>query len=111
MKPEKNKSVNLVSFSEGKLSEVTPLTVPITQPLAVLKGDFASITEQLQQWQDSSQQPPVWLDIEITSDEYLHDIQRKKFSSRPNRCRWKCCWCVAVAPSVNAFWPAFSGKR
>ncbi|WP_368746327.1 exonuclease SbcCD subunit D C-terminal domain-containing protein, partial [Klebsiella aerogenes] len=73
----KNKSVNLVSFSEGKLSEVTPLTVPITQPLAVLKGDFASITEQLQQWQDSAQQPPVWLDIEITSDEYLHDIQRK----------------------------------
>ena len=73
----KNKSVNLVSFSEGKLSEVTPLPVPITQPLAVLKGDFASITEQLQQWQDSAQQPPVWLDIEITSDEYLHDIQRK----------------------------------
>lgn len=76
MKPE-NKSVNLVSFSEGKLSEVTALTVPITQPLAVLKGDFASITEQLQQWQNSAQQPPVWLDIEITSDEYLHDIQRK----------------------------------
>lgn len=73
----KNKSVNLVSFNEGKLSEVTLLPVPITQPLAVLKGDFASISEQLQQWQDSAQQPPVWLDIEITSDEYLHDIQRK----------------------------------
>ncbi|XPE36451.1 exonuclease SbcCD subunit D C-terminal domain-containing protein [Shigella flexneri] len=24
-----------------------------------------------------SQEPPVWLDIEITTDEYLHDIQRK----------------------------------
>ncbi|WP_252383918.1 exonuclease SbcCD subunit D C-terminal domain-containing protein, partial [Escherichia coli] len=29
------------------------------------------------QWRDVSQEPPVWLDIEITTDEYLHDIQRK----------------------------------
>lgn len=73
----KNKSVNLVTFSNGRLTDVTPLVVPITQPLAVLKGDFASISEQLNQWQNNPQQPTVWLDIEITSDEYLHDIQRK----------------------------------
>ncbi|VUS82553.1 exonuclease subunit SbcD [Klebsiella spallanzanii] len=73
----KNKSVNLVTFSNGRLTDVTPLIVPITQPLAVLKGDFASISEQLNQWQNNPQQPTVWLDIEITSDEYLHDIQRK----------------------------------
>ncbi|WP_434636079.1 exonuclease subunit SbcD [Klebsiella sp. I138] len=73
----KSKSVNLVTFTDGHLTEVCPLTVPVTQPLAVLKGDFASISEQLTQWQDSPQQPVVWLDIEITSDEYLHDIQRK----------------------------------
>ena len=45
--------------------------------MAVLKGDLASITAQLEQWRDISQEPPVWLDIEITTDEYLHDIQRK----------------------------------
>lgn len=45
--------------------------------MAVLKGDLASITAQLEQWRDVSQEPPVWLDIEITTDEYLHDIQRK----------------------------------
>lgn len=73
----KSKSVNLVTFSDGHLSEVHPLTVPVTQPLAVLKGDFASISEQLTQWRDAPQEPVVWLDIEITSDEYLHDIQRK----------------------------------
>lgn len=73
----KSKSVNLVTFSDGHLSEVHPLTVPVTQPLAVLKGDFASISEQLTQWRDAPQDPVVWLDIEITSDEYLHDIQRK----------------------------------
>ncbi len=73
----KSKSVNLVTFADGHLSEVHPLTVPVTQPLAVLKGDFSSISEQLDQWRDAPQEPVVWLDIEITSDEYLHDIQRK----------------------------------
>lgn len=73
----KNKSVNLVTFTHGCLAEVTPLMVPVTQPLAVLKGDFASISAQLNQWRDNDSQPAVWLDIEITSDEYMHDIQRK----------------------------------
>lgn len=73
----KSKSVNLVTFTDGQLTEVLPLTVPVTQPLAVLKGDFSSISEQLTQWRDAPQEPVVWLDIEITSDEYLYDIQRK----------------------------------
>ena len=65
----KSKYVHLVTFSNGKLESVENLNVPVTQPMAVLKGDLASITAQLE--------PPVWLDIEITTDEYLHDIQRK----------------------------------
>ena len=73
----KPKSVHLVSFSEGKLSTVETLQVPVTQPLAVLKGDLASITAQLEQWRGVEQDPPVWLDIEITTDDYLHDMQRK----------------------------------
>lgn len=73
----KSKYVNLVTFTDGRLAEVTPLEVPVTQPLAVLKGDFASISAQLTSWQDAPPSPVTWLDIEITSDEYLHDIQRK----------------------------------
>ncbi|GCL82759.1 exonuclease [Escherichia coli] len=73
----KSKYVHLVTFSNGKLESVENLNVPVTQPMAVLKGDLASITAQLEQWRDISQEPPVWLDIEITTDEYLHDIQRK----------------------------------
>lgn len=73
----KSKCVHLVDFREGKLHRVEELTVPVTQPLAVLKGDLAAITTQLETWRNSTQAPPVWLDIEITTDEYLHDIQRK----------------------------------
>ncbi|SET14042.1 exonuclease subunit SbcD [Kosakonia radicincitans] len=73
----KRKSVNLVTFSDGKLAEVTPLDIPATQPLAVIKGDFAEICRQLEQWRDASTDTPVWLDIEIVSQEYLADMQRK----------------------------------
>lgn len=66
-----------MSFENGKLSAVEHLTVPVTQPLAVLKGDLAAITAQLEQWRGVQQEPPVWLDIEITTDDYLHDMQRK----------------------------------
>ncbi|MBU5900334.1 exonuclease SbcCD subunit D C-terminal domain-containing protein, partial [Vibrio cholerae O1] len=71
------KSVHLVSFSEGKLHAVETLAVPVTQPLAVLKGDLDTITAQLEQWRGATLNPPVWLDIEITTDDYLHDMQRK----------------------------------
>ncbi len=73
----KSKSVNLVTFSDGKLADVTPLDVPATQPLAVIKGDFAGICQQLEQWRNAPAQAPVWLDIEIISGEYLADMQRK----------------------------------
>ncbi|HDS9360084.1 TPA: exonuclease subunit SbcD [Enterobacter chengduensis] len=73
----KAKSVHLVTFADGRLSGVETLEVPVTQPLAVLKGDLAAITAQLEQWRDAEKNPPVWLDIEITTDEYLHDMQRK----------------------------------
>ncbi len=77
MKRAKRKSVNLVTFSDGKLAEVTALDIPATQPLAVIKGDFAEICRQLEQWRDASTDTPVWLDIEITTQDYLADMQRK----------------------------------
>ena len=44
----KAKSVHLVSFNDGRLSAVETLEVPVTQPLAVIKGDLAAITAQLE---------------------------------------------------------------
>ncbi len=73
----KPKCVHLVSFAQGKLDRVESLEVPVTQPMAVLKGDLAAISSQLEQWRGVEQTPPVWLDIEITTDEYLHDMQRR----------------------------------
>lgn len=72
----KVKSVYLVEFGEGKLQNVTALPVPVSQPLAVIKGSLSDIERQLEQWRDAPSAPKVWLDIEIATDEYLHDSQR-----------------------------------
>ena len=102
-----------VSFNEGKLSAVESLEVPVTQPLAVLKGDLAAITAQLEHWRGVEQNPPIWLDIEITTDDYLHDMQRKiqaltedlpvevLLVRRSREQREKFCWVRSVKRSAN----------
>lgn len=72
----KEKSVYLVEFTDGALAEVTALPVPVSQPLAVIKGSLIEIEQQLEKWRDMPAEPKVWLDIEIATDEYLHDSQR-----------------------------------
>ncbi len=72
----KEKSVSLVSFEDAALTEIKALPVPVTQPLALIKGSLAEIEQQLSIWRDAPEQPVTWLDIEVTTDEYLHDMQR-----------------------------------
>ncbi|PXW56103.1 exodeoxyribonuclease I subunit D [Grimontella sp. AG753] len=72
-----SKYVNLVTFSAGKLADVTALEVPVTQQLAVIKGDLESIRQQLEQWRGGPTDAPVWLDIEIATEDYMSDMQRK----------------------------------
>ncbi|PWW08276.1 exonuclease subunit SbcD [Mangrovibacter plantisponsor] len=71
------KMVLMVDFSEGELSAVTPLPVPVTQPLLMLKGSLESIKQQLEAWRDAPSTPVTWLDIELTTDQYLHDMQKQ----------------------------------
>ena len=71
------KSVFLVTFKAGKLANVESLEVPVTQQLATLKGSMTEISQQLQQFHNVSSDSKIWLDIEVTTDEYLNDIQRQ----------------------------------
>ena len=70
------KSVFLLDFSPTGLS-VTPLTIPLFQPMQVLKGSLAQITRQLSQFSAPDVTKPVLLDIEVTTQEYLSDLQRQ----------------------------------
>ncbi|ANI29488.1 exonuclease SbcD [Yersinia entomophaga] len=72
----KEKSVFLVEFSGQSLAGVETLTVPQWQPMQLIKGDLRQIEQQLAAFSQLSG-PPVWLDIEVATQDYLSDIQRR----------------------------------
>lgn len=72
----REKSVFLLEFST-RLESVTPLVIPPFQPMQMLKGAMAEIEQQLTAFHTYEGDLPVWLDIEITTQEYLSDLQRR----------------------------------
>lgn len=72
----KEKSVYLVEFSQQTLASVTPLFIPQFQPMQLIKGDLIQIEQQLAVF-SHHQGLPVWLDIEVATQDYLTDIQRR----------------------------------
>lgn len=74
---QRAKSVFLVTFAAGKLESVETLEVPVTQQLITLKGSLTEISQQLDQWRHTSCEPKIWLDIEVSTDEYLNDMQQQ----------------------------------
>ncbi|EPS4590689.1 exonuclease subunit SbcD [Providencia stuartii] len=71
------KSVCLVEFDGRELSQIHQLAIPIFQPLQTLKGSLADIQKQLHALSIEPDTPPVWLDIEVASQDYLADIQQR----------------------------------
>ena len=77
------KEVLLVDFKDGALNSVEPLSVPLFQPMQVIKGDLNSIEKQLAQFTvadiaDSEDSPlPTWLSIEVDTQDYLNDLQQR----------------------------------
>ena len=72
-----DKSVFLLELDQGGLQRVTPLPVPLFQPMKMLKGSLAQIEAQLAPFAAHQGERPVWLDIEVTTQEYLSDLQRR----------------------------------
>ncbi|EHD22770.1 MULTISPECIES: exonuclease subunit SbcD [Brenneria] len=71
------KSVYLVDLAPGGPPTVEALPVPVTQPMRLIKGDLAEIERQLAAFSDYQGEKPVWLDIEITTQDYLSDMQKR----------------------------------
>ncbi|WP_137221363.1 exonuclease subunit SbcD [Shewanella sp. MEBiC00475] len=75
---EANKSVFLVEFTDTKLSQVTPLMVPMFQPMQVVKGDLDSIEQQLKAFAPQTETTSMtWLSIEVSQQDYLSDLQSR----------------------------------
>jgi exonuclease SbcD len=73
----KAKSVYLVDFKDSKLDNVEAVEIPIFQPMQLIKGDLAEIELKLEALKDHDGELDVWLDIEVSTQQYLTDLQRR----------------------------------
>ena len=71
------KQVLLAEFDGGKLNTVTPLKVPLFQPMQSIKGDLESIETQLNKLENDDDTLPTWLHIEVKTQDYLNDLQQR----------------------------------
>ncbi|MBC8950706.1 MULTISPECIES: exonuclease subunit SbcD [Xenorhabdus] len=71
------KSVCLVDFKSGKLDSITLLPIPYYQPMQLIRGNLQQIEEQLHSFKEYQGERPVWLDIEVATQDYLPDIQKR----------------------------------
>ncbi|MEQ6967355.1 exonuclease subunit SbcD [Pectobacterium polaris] len=75
------KSVCLVSFASDASPQTPPqidiLPIPMTQPMQLIKGSLSDIEKQLTTFQNYQGDKPVWLDIEINTQDYLSDMQKR----------------------------------
>jgi len=66
------KKVLLVEFDEEKLQKIKEIEVPCFQQLKQIKGDLAEIEKQL-----SELKGDIWLDIEVSTEDYLGDLHQR----------------------------------
>ncbi|AYH02449.1 exonuclease subunit SbcD [Pectobacterium parmentieri] len=71
------KSVCLVSFIPDAPPKIDTLPIPVTQPMQLIKGSLSDIEQQLATFQNYQGDKPVWLDIELNTQDYLSDMQKR----------------------------------
>ncbi|WP_339725744.1 exonuclease subunit SbcD [uncultured Paraglaciecola sp.] len=72
------KQVMLVEFSGALLTSITPVDIPLFQPMQVIKGDLAAIAERLKSFEINPESDQVtWLCLEVDSQDYLSDLQQR----------------------------------
>ncbi len=72
------KEVLLVTLGSTGVQDITPLPVPVFQPMAQLRGTLASLGPQLAAAaQAGSAAQPVWLEVCVQADDYLADLQQR----------------------------------
>jgi exonuclease SbcD len=68
----------LVDLNEDGLQQVTPLEVPVFQAMATVRGSLAELENAIPQTaQAGSAERPVWLEVTVSEDDYLSDLQTR----------------------------------
>ncbi|ATC97556.1 MULTISPECIES: exonuclease subunit SbcD [Pseudoalteromonas] len=67
------KSVNLVEFEGQNVSQINKLEIPRFQAMQAIKGNLAEIKNALTVFAEQTE--TTWLSIEVTTDDYISDLQ------------------------------------
>ncbi|WP_062747832.1 exonuclease subunit SbcD [Erwinia persicina] len=73
----KAKSVFQVDFDAGRFVAAEALPIPSFQPMQMIKGSLEQIEQQLAALTPDPQGRTIWLDIEIVTEAYLSELQRR----------------------------------
>ncbi len=72
------KEVLLLTFGYGSLQSIIPLPVPVFQPMASLRGSLKELAGAIaEQAAQGTPERPVWLEVQVSSDDYLSDLQSR----------------------------------
>ena len=74
------KQVMLVEFTGAQRSNLTPIDIPIFQPMQVIKGDLSVIETALKSYKNNDEAEAdlaCWLCLEVESQDYLSDLQQR----------------------------------
>ncbi|MGP0171631.1 exonuclease subunit SbcD [Pseudomonas sp. NCHU5208] len=72
------KEVLLLEFGEAALQSITPLPVPVFQPMASLRGSLKELADAIDEVaKQGTPERPVWLEVQVSSDDYLSDLQSR----------------------------------
>ena len=73
-----DKTIVLVEFNADKFLAAVPKKIPRFQPMHLIKGDLKTIENEIKllakQYEESQ---PAWLDIEVSTQDYLNDLQQR----------------------------------
>lgn len=70
------KEVLLVELAANGLQQITVLAVPRVQPLLSLRGSLKELQPAISEAaKQGSAERPVWLEIQVSTDDYLSDLQ------------------------------------
>ncbi|MGV3345942.1 exonuclease subunit SbcD [Enterobacteriaceae bacterium LUAb1] len=73
----KAKSLFLLETEGAAISRIDTLTIPCFQPMAALKGSLEEIAHQLSTLPVAGSGKNTWLDIEVTTQSWLSDLQQR----------------------------------
>jgi len=71
----REKQVLQVSFDEANKAQVTPIHVPVSQPMQVLKGNLTTIQQSIDALPITDK--PLWVEVQVEEQDYLSDLHQR----------------------------------